>query len=82
MIFFLVDDTLGNSGVSPKIVNAINHNLKNKNRKMDFSFVSAHLRIFHENLTNSETLGPVRSKDMQTHPVCIFLLGTGPKSIV
>ena len=38
---FLVGDTLRNESVLPKIVNAINHTSKNKNLKIDFSFVLA-----------------------------------------
>ena len=40
-IFFLVGDTLGNEAESLKIVNAIYHNSKNNNRKIDISFVAA-----------------------------------------
>ena len=40
-IFFLVNDTLGNWGVSPKILNKMNHDSKYKNRNIVFSFGSA-----------------------------------------
>ena len=62
---FLVDDTLG---ALSYVVNTISNNLKNKNRKFFFSFVSAHCASFI----------PIWPLLMG---VCISLIGTGPNSL-
>ena len=51
-----------------KIVNKINHNSKNRNRKIDFTFVSAHCASFMK-------IGPFLRRGRGW--VCICLLGTG-----
>ena len=43
--------------VSPKIINAINLNSKNKNRKIDFFNHFSTVGIFHENMATSEGEG-------------------------